>query len=80
MSMALKNRLDDAVGVDLPATLTFEFPTGRALAEYLYQALPDVAADTHTAGDGLDELSDEQLLDRLFAGLAGSELVLREED
>jgi acyl transferase domain-containing protein len=104
MAVALKTRLDDALGVDLPATLTFEFPTGRALARYLLEGLGDPAgpdtADGHEEnaaplpgaagtvagapaadqGDGLEDLSDDELMERLMAGLATSEQLLGQED
>lgn len=93
MAVTLKTRLDDAVGVDLPATLTFEFPTARALARYLleelsgYEAPATAEAGTGEAlpgdpqaapGDGLEELSDDELMERLLAGLATSEQLLGE--
>jgi acyl carrier protein len=35
MAVELKNRLEVSLGVSLPVTLTFEFPTIKDLAEYL---------------------------------------------
>jgi acyl carrier protein len=35
MSLALKTRLENDLGLDLPATLTFECPNSKALARYL---------------------------------------------
>jgi acyl carrier protein len=100
MAVALKVRLDEQLGVDLPATLTFEFPTARALARHLLDGLtpagepePDAqqAADAAGAaenggpdtgaqdgGDDLDSLTDDELMERLMAGLAASEQILGE--
>jgi acyl transferase domain-containing protein/acyl carrier protein len=101
MAVALKVRLDEQLGVDLPATLTFEFPTARALARHLLDGLtaagepePDAqhaadaadaaeaaeAADTGApdGGDDLDSLTDDELMERLMAGLAASEQILGE--
>ncbi|MEO6090667.1 MAG: beta-ketoacyl synthase N-terminal-like domain-containing protein, partial [Umezawaea sp.] len=84
MSISLKTRLDSAMGVALPVTLTFEYPTGRALATHLLTTLPrtDAPEDPPAPAfeDGLDELSDDELLERLLAGLANSGHVLGEED
>ena len=93
MAVALKTRLDEELSVDLPATLTFEFPTGRALARHLLdgleeqtepegvpeEAAPSAAGSLDDGGDGeddLDSLSDDELLERLTAGLAVSEQLL----
>ncbi|WP_396230936.1 KR domain-containing protein, partial [Frankia sp. EI5c] len=59
----LRNRLSQATGTRLPATLVFDYPTARALAAFLLDRLrPDAAA----AGEGGSVLAD---LDRLSATL-----------
>ncbi|HEU5331325.1 MAG TPA: beta-ketoacyl synthase N-terminal-like domain-containing protein [Actinocrinis sp.] len=103
MSLALKTRLDRGVGGDLPTTLTFEYPTTRALARHLLEQVarddepqPEAAAATGAPdpaesdasmadllgadGDGLEDLSDDQLMERLMASLASSESLLGEGD
>jgi acyl transferase domain-containing protein len=95
MAVALKTRLDDELGVGLPATLTFEFPTARALAGYLLEGLDKYdgaeaaavvpvpepegvsATESIAAGDeDLESLSEDELMERLMAGLATSEQLL----
>jgi acyl carrier protein len=39
MTVQLRNRLETALGVKLPATVAFEYPTADALANYLVDAL-----------------------------------------
>jgi acyl carrier protein/NADP-dependent 3-hydroxy acid dehydrogenase YdfG len=45
MSLELKSRIENAVGMDLPSTLTFNYPSVRALADFL-------VANATTAADG----------------------------
>ncbi|HET8683472.1 MAG TPA: phosphopantetheine-binding protein, partial [Micromonosporaceae bacterium] len=83
MALALKDRLEGALGLDLPATLTFEFPTTRALTEYLLDSVapaePRGPDEPSGAGplpvaepdlEDLDGLSDADLTARLLASLA----------
>jgi myxalamid-type polyketide synthase MxaE and MxaD len=85
MSVSLRGRLERSLGVDLPATLAFEFPTTRALTRHVLDLIapptadPDIDADALLADpESLDELSDADLIDRLQAALASSESLLGE--
>jgi acyl transferase domain-containing protein/acyl carrier protein len=46
MSVELKSRIEAAVGMDLPTTLTFNYPTVTALADFLHKKLQAAPATT----------------------------------
>ncbi|MEU2427875.1 SDR family NAD(P)-dependent oxidoreductase, partial [Streptomyces sp. NPDC007851] len=73
-AVELRNRLNAATGLRLPATLVFDYPTPSALAEYLRdELLPRAAAGTdHTSGgttDGSGDSPDETEFRRLIADI-----------
>lgn len=85
MSVELKGRISAAVGVNLPSTLTFNYPTIDALADYLIEeVLDDTAAnggaepepaapaadDRAAAAAELDDLSEDDLATLLAERLA----------
>ena len=45
MSLAVRSRLEDDLGVELPSTLTFEYPSADLLAGYLGELLDPAAPD-----------------------------------
>ncbi len=63
-AVELRNRLNAATGLQLPASLVFDYPSPRALADRIDI---DLALDPKTNADGLD-----QAIDQLEAQLAAS--------
>ncbi|MET7704754.1 beta-ketoacyl synthase N-terminal-like domain-containing protein [Micromonospora sp. NPDC005413] len=82
MSLSLRGWLERALGVALPATLTFEFPNAAALTDHLLTLLDPTAAPaggppTATAPgvldgavDDLAAMPEDELIARLSAALA----------
>jgi hypothetical protein len=69
MVVSLRNRLQTALGCNLPATLAYTYSTVDQLSEYLCQlvsgsepvpvAVPDIA--TRLENLGIEEMSDEEI-------------------
>ena len=56
-AVEMRNRLDAATGLRLPATLAFDHPTVAALVDYLYQSLaPAAPSAEETLREGLDKV------------------------
>jgi hypothetical protein len=95
MAVELRNRLDGATGLALPATLVFDYPTplvlaGLLLAELTGEGEPGGAPlETEIATlerglaaleDGLDRSAVSARLRDLLTGLEGEERMLQDED
>jgi acyl carrier protein len=71
MSVELKNRLERELGQPLPSTLTFNYPSVRALAGYVVSVVaPTVQTPNEPPDDPeLDQMSEEELASLLSARL-----------
>jgi NAD(P)-dependent dehydrogenase (short-subunit alcohol dehydrogenase family)/acyl carrier protein len=68
MAMELKNKLEQNLGLErpLPFTLIFDYPTLANLVDYFHGEMMDGETKTAAAAeDGLESLSEEELLDLL---------------
>ncbi len=75
MTVALRRSLGETLGLELPASVLFDYPTIDALADHLCQTLPetteaaeDQSADGHD--DTYDDLDDDELLQKLSERLS----------
>jgi acyl carrier protein len=71
-AVELRNRLNTATGLKLPATLLFDYPSPVALATYLMADLAPAPADPLTPA-----LAELDRLERVFAGLHADEQARR---
>ena len=76
MAMQLRRRLTARVGVDLPATITFNYPSVAVLTDHLLgllapSAAPDALPEPAARDDALEALSDAQVRSLLMAELQG---------
>ncbi len=66
MSVTLQRALSDSLGVVLPASVVFDYPTVEALADYLATILPELVEVTDQESvDAYQDLTDDELLDEL---------------
>jgi hypothetical protein len=74
MSLELKGRIEEAVGIDLPSTLTFNYPTISALADFLTTAPepeePVVDADAQPVTPLADDMTEDDVAALLSERLA----------
>lgn len=69
-SIELRNRLQTRLGISLPATLAFDYPTVEALAEYLNQELFPPAAESEPEPAPSEEENPPESLDDIARQLA----------
>ncbi|MEU9273289.1 SDR family NAD(P)-dependent oxidoreductase, partial [Streptomyces sp. NPDC048251] len=76
-SVELRNRLSEAIGLKLPPTLVFDYPTPLVLARYLRDEFGDVApvpvTPTIVAADAGEPIAIVGMACRLPGGVAGPE-------
>jgi acyl carrier protein len=69
LAIDLKSRLENELGLELPGSLLFDYPTAEALAEYLASRLggdaPTAPDDVASITAGLSETSVSDLLSRV---------------
>ena len=67
-AVEFRNRLRGSIGLSLPATLVFDYPTSNALAGYLLaKVLPDESVTAHPVFERLDEV------EAVLAGLSADD-------
>ncbi|WP_326699333.1 SDR family NAD(P)-dependent oxidoreductase [Streptomyces sp. NBC_01754] len=59
-SIELRNRLNSATGLRLPATLTFDYPTAQALAQYIATLVLEDRAELATAAKPATSVVDDE--------------------
>jgi phthiocerol/phenolphthiocerol synthesis type-I polyketide synthase B len=73
MSLTLQRALEGTLGVAVPASVVFDYPTVEALTGYLATTLAELAEASGQQGvDGHSELTEDELLQQLAERLSGA--------
>jgi len=84
LSAQFKVRTERALSVDLPDTVMFECPNVRSFSRFILDdvlaPVPSPTDPPHAGGDGLNTLTDDELVGRLLSAVADSESMLAEGD
>jgi phthiocerol/phenolphthiocerol synthesis type-I polyketide synthase B len=66
MSVTLQRALAESLGISVPASVVFDYPTVEALTGYLATNLPEFAEPAEQASnDAYDDLTEDELLQQL---------------
>jgi polyketide synthase 7 len=65
MAVDLRRRLQHATGLDLPATLAFDYPSPLEVRELLLASIRAIEPETSAPADSLDELDTDEFLDAI---------------
>ena len=71
MCVTLQRALTASLGITVPTSVVFDYPTVVALVDHLAVTLPELGEeDRQQGGDAYDELTEDELLERLSERLA----------
>jgi phthiocerol/phenolphthiocerol synthesis type-I polyketide synthase B len=73
MSVTLQRALTASLGITVPTSVVFDYPTVDALVNHLAATLPELSdEDRHHGGDEYDDLTEDELLKQLSERLASA--------
>ena len=77
-AVELRNKLEASLGIELPATITFDYPTTSALASFLATrmspAQPDQAANAPAGEQAKSQESVEREIQDILRSMLGAEV------
>jgi phthiocerol/phenolphthiocerol synthesis type-I polyketide synthase B len=73
MSVTLQRAIAETLGLAMPASAVFDYPTVEALTDYLASTLPELTEPTDQQSvDAYEELTEAELLQQLSERLSGA--------